>query len=240
MKKFISVLFTLLMCICVAVSLRADDHVVYEMTRTYMGRTTPVIPVEIWFSENSVATVSRGRVIIYRHDMGKRWTVLSESKRYLEEPLFRKENDSRDEFRIQDYGFDYRKSYDWNVRVTGKTEVREGKSCREIILFSEDDFSEETRVIWVTGDVPVDTQRFYDLYMKAEYDPSLLALYEKTPLLRESLLIEGVYTEEPPIAPTIVWKRRLAKAESLEPPPGIYDIPEGFRKVDSWEELYAD
>jgi hypothetical protein len=43
---------------------------------------------------------------------------------------------------------------------------------------------------------------------------------------------------EPAIAPTIIWNFELTKVESAEPPAGIYDIPAGFTKAATREEIY--
>jgi len=240
MPVFIRVLLLLFTFLAAGFHLPADDHVIYEATRTYMGRTTPVMTMEYWYSENKAVLISQGRMTIYRYDLGKRWLVLPELKRYFEESLpASNKGESKDEFRIQDYGFRYQKNYHWRAVETGKTELRNGKNCREVILYGEDDYSEETRQMWLAVYFPVNIPRFFKLFMNAESDPALFSLFEKTPILRQNLLVEGTYSEEPPIAPTIVWNRRLVKAESIEAPSGIYEIPEGMTKVNSLEELYA-
>jgi len=231
----------ILVCLPVAMAL-ADDHVVQELTRTYMGRTTPPRPSEVWMGEDKVCIKDGVVMIITRYDLKKRWTIIVPLKKYLEEDLDAPSGPKPQEekpFRIQEYGFDYEPSYSWTIMKTAEPETIDGRKCRKIIAQGDADYAEEVREMWVSEDVPINFKRYFDLVTKPNLDAQWLKIYDETPELRSGLVVKSVYTSEPPIAPTIVMVTKLVKAEIAPPPPNIYEVPEGMQKVKTREELYA-
>ena len=220
----------------------ADDHVVQEMTRTYMGRTTPPRPSEVWMGEDKVCIKEGVIMIIMRYDLKKRWTIIVPLKKYLEEDLAAPSGQKPQEekpFRIQEYGFNYEPSYSWTIKKAAETETIDGRKCRKIIARGDADYAEEVREMWVSEDVPINFKRYFDLVTKPNLDAQWQRIYEETPELRGGLVVKSVSTSEPPIAPTIVMVNKMVKAEIAPPPPNIYEVPEGMKKVKTREELYA-
>jgi hypothetical protein len=220
----------------------ADDHIVQESSRTYMGRTTPPRPSEVWMGEDKVCIKDGVVIIIIRHDLKKRWTIIAPLKKYLEEDLGVPSGPMPQEekpFRIQEFGFNYEPSYGWTIKKADEVETIDGRKCRKIVAQGEADYAEEVREMWVSEDVPINFKRYYDLVTKPNLDPQWLKIYEATPELKSGLVVKSVSTSEPPIAPTIVMVTKLVKAEIAPPPPNIYEVPEGMQKVKTREELYA-
>jgi hypothetical protein len=220
----------------------ADDHIVQESSRTYMGRTTPPRPSEVWMGEDKVCIKDGVVIIITRYDLKKRWTIIVPLKKYLEEDLGMPSGPKPQEekpFRIQEYGFNYEPSYGWTIKKAAETETLDGRKCRKIAAQGEADYAEEMREMWVSEDVLINFKRYYDLVTKPNLDAQWLKIYEETPELKNGLVVKSVYTSEPPIAPTIVMVTKLVKAEIAPPPPNIYEVPEGMQKVKTREELYA-
>lgn len=220
--------------------LAADDHIVEESTRTYMGRTTPPMISEIWIGENKMCYKGRSFNFIYRYDLKKRYTLNLRNKKYLEEPLEESSKpDEKEKVRIQTLGFDYMPVYDWVVTKTDEEKTIDGHVCRLYILEGDADYAEEKRELWIAQDVPVDLGRYYEFAVKSGLDEEWLKIYEKNPELKHSVTLESQTITEHPIAPTMTWKSKITKIESAEPPEGLYELPEGFQKVETREELYA-
>jgi hypothetical protein len=223
-----------------ALSGAPDDHIVSEQTRTYMGNTTPPAANEVWISDQAV-WISSGRVTaLLRFDLDKRFYLNPAQKRYYEEPLEGKDAAaSSTPERIQEAGWNYVPDYDWVLHDTGDEKAIEGRACRRLTLEGDADYAEEVREYWVSRDVPIDLDRYYRLLTKRELRGGLLAIYEKTPLLRQGFILESRTTTENPIAPTMIWMNKVMKLERADPPAGIYEVPPGFKKVNTLRELYA-
>jgi hypothetical protein len=220
----------------------ADDHIIQEHSRTYMGRTSPPQSAEAWIAADRTSVKDGFFLIITRRDLKKRWVINLRSKRYLEEALPAPEKSMAQEkkpFRIQEYGFDYEPVYDWTLDKGMPTETVEGKTCRKVVARGDADYAEETRESWVTQDVPINVRRAYETLTKPNLNASWLKIYEKTPELRKGFILKSIVTTENPIAPTMVWVTRVTKVEVAAPPAGIYDVPAGMQRVKTAEELYV-
>ncbi len=240
-RQVIGFFAVLAACLPAAVAL-ADDHIVRELTRTYMGRTAPPRPSEVWMGEDKVCIKNGVVIIITRYDLKKRWTIIVPQKKYLEEDLGAPSGPKPQEekpFRIQEYGFNYEPSYGWTIKKAMETETIDGRKCRKILAQGDADYAEEVREMWVSEDVPINFKRYYDLVTKPNLDAQWLKIYDETPELKSGLVVKSVYTSEPPIAPTIVMVNKLVKAEIAPPPPNIYEVPEGMQRVKTREDLYA-
>jgi hypothetical protein len=244
-RRFIAlptVLFAALLASFPAAAALADDHVVQETTRTYMGRTTPPRTSEVWMGKDKVCIKEGAVIIILRHDLNKRWTVIVPRKKYLEEdlsvPVAQKPQEEKP-LRIQEYGFNYEPSYIWTIKKATETETLDGRKCLKIVAQGDAEYREEIREMWVTEDIPIDIVRYYDVVTKPNLDAQWLKIYEETPELKNGFVVKTISTSEPPIAPTIVMVTKLVNVETAAPPPGIYEVPEGMQKVKTREELYA-
>jgi hypothetical protein len=223
-------------------SLMADDHIIREQTRTYAGNTSSPRRSEIWVGESKVYISSGNTVTIMRYDLKKYWTILPAQKRYFEEPLGAGSQPAAKELkpeRIQTVGFGYQPEYDWIIRDPRRSEIVDGKHCRLVILEGVADYARELREIWVTRDTDVDGKRYFQQVLKPGLDPKLAAVYEKSPVLRNGSVVRSRTVTEPAIAPPGILESRIVNMEAAPPPAGIYDIPAGFRKASSLEELYG-
>lgn len=218
----------------------ADDHIVEERTRTYMGRTTPPTKTEMWIGENKRCYQGSSFTLIHRYDLKKRYIINLRNKKYMEEPVEElSKPPEKEETRIQTLGFSYQPIFDWIVTKTDKEKIIDGLTCRLYILEGDADYAEEKRELWVTQDVPIDLDRYYKLIVEPDLDEEWSKIYEKNPELKNSIALESQIITENAIAPTMTWNTRITKIESAEPPEGIYGLPEGFQRVETREELYA-
>jgi hypothetical protein len=223
-------------------TLRADDHIVQEYSMIYMGRTSPPRPSEVWIAADKISIKDGAVMIITRYDLKKRWTIITRSKKYIEEDLAAPAGPKVPEekpFRIQEYGFNYEPSYDWTIEKKTPTETIDGRKCRKIVARGDADYAEEVREMWLTEDVPIDIKRAHEMLTKPNLEAGWLKMYEKTPALKNGFVVKSVLTSENPIAPTMVTITKLTKVEIAPPPPGIYEVPAGMQNVKTFKELYA-
>jgi hypothetical protein len=222
---------------------RADDHIQYEISRSYAGRTFRPQTLEVWIAPDRTYIRDGVVINIVRPDLKVRWTILPSAKKYLEEPLDAPDPATTPQpvpsFRIQDYGFDYEPKYDWSVTSGPAEEIIEGKSCRKITLIGDDDCMEETREFWFSTDLPIDIGRYFDRLVKPDLDPGFRFLYDKHPDLKTALVVKSVTVEGAPIGLPATWTRKLVKAEAAPAPAGIYDLPADLVKVKTQGELFA-
>ena len=234
--------FAVLLTCLLASAVFADDHITQELSRTYMGRTSPPQSSEAWIARDKASIKDGAFLIITRHDLKKRWMVNLRSKKYHEESLaapLKSVAPKKKSFRIQEYGFDYEPVYDWTLDKNMPTETVEGKTCRKVVARGDADYAEEVREIWLTEDVPINIKRAYEVLIKPNLDAHLLKIYEKMPALRKGFVMKSVVTTEWPIAPTMLWVTKVTKVEVAPPPASIYDVPAGMQRVKTVEELYA-
>jgi hypothetical protein len=219
----------------------ADDHVVEESTRTYMGRTLPPMQTEYWVGKDALFMKTRSFSYITRYDLKKKYIINLRNKKYLEEALDApQKKEEKKPFRIQEFGTErYNPVYDWVVRKTDKEKVIDDKKCRLYILDGDADYAEEKREMWVTEDVPIDALRFFERLKQSGLDDEWKKVYEAYPELKKAVTMRNTVTSEHSIAPTMVWNFKLVTVEVADPPEGIYSLPEGLTEVKTREELYA-
>lgn len=213
----------------------ADDHVVWEETRTFMGSAPPPRRSEVWIAKDKVYYLNAGRVgNILRSDLGKMWTVLIGQRRYFEEAMAasatRPEKPAAPA-RIQSVGFDYRPEYEWTLRDSGRTEEVNGRSCRVFTAEGEADYARETRELCVAYGTPIDAKNYFEKMGSLGADPSFVAFYRTTPALNEGLALRMRTVTTPALGSTMTVEIRILSAESTSPPDGVYDIPAGFQKA---------
>jgi hypothetical protein len=220
---------------------RADEHIVSELKRSYMGRTYPVQPSEVWVGGDKVYIRDGAVVLISRHDLKKRWIILPGRKKYLEEPLAapRGGREPANNVRIQEYGFNYEPAFVWTVRETAETAAVNGLSCRKIVARGDAEYAEEIREMWVTSEAPIDIKAYYERVVKPNLDGPWTKIYQNREDLRNGVVMKSRTTSEPAIAPASVTETIVLKIEKAAPPEKIYEIPEGLRKVATRAELYA-
>ncbi|RPI26662.1 MAG: hypothetical protein EHM61_11070 [Acidobacteria bacterium] len=241
MKKQKAVLFSLPVLFLFSLApVGADDHFVERGTRDYMGSTMMVQLREVWIGEKATSVADR-LTVITRYDLGKRWTLAIRAKRYLEEPI---EQEKKAEpvakpQRVQELGWNYRPQFEWTIAATTQEKVIDGRKCRLYLAHGEADYADETRDMWLTKDLPIDVGRMAKHAVRPDDEPLWQALCQAFPDLKHSISLETEVKSEPAIAPASVSHFKVHTIESAAPPPGIYEIPEGFRKVNSPQELTA-
>jgi hypothetical protein len=220
--------------------LAADDHLIEEVTRTYRGNTSPKQIRETWIGADRMAYKMGAFQIVTRYDLKKVWTINPAKKLYFEEDLPAGEAKPEPEkpVRIQELGWDYVPRYDYTARDTDEEQTINGILCRKYIVEGEADFAQETREIWIGRKVPIDLVRYDQKILQSDRDPIWKALSAIDPSLRPAVSMLTRSVSEPAIAPTMIWNFELTKVESAEPPAGIYDIPAGFTKAATREEIY--
>jgi hypothetical protein len=219
----------------------ADDHIVSELKRSYMGRTYPPQPSEVWIGGDGVYVRTGSVVVISRYDLKKKWIILTGRKKYMEEPLaaFPGRREPAKPFRIQEYGFNYEPLFEWTVLETAETATVNGFTCRKMVARGDAEYAEEVREIWVTAEAPIDVKVYFERVIKPNLDGPWTKIYESRGDLRNGLIMKSRTTTEPAIAPTTVTEMSVLKVEKAAPPERIYEIPAGFQKVATRAELYA-
>ncbi len=222
-------------------AVRADDHFVSELKRSYMGRTYPPRPSEVWLGADRVYVRDGPVIVITRHDLKKRWVILPERKRYLEEPLAGSpgKKEASAPVRLQEYGFDYAPAYEWTVRETPETATVGGLLCRKVLARGDAEYAGEVRELWVAESPPVDARLYFERVVRPNLDEAWSRIYQGHGLLKNGVVMKSVTTTEPAIAPATVTEIQVMKLEKAAPPEKIYDLPEGLRKVSTRAELYA-
>jgi hypothetical protein len=220
-------------------ALRADDHIVTEMSRTYMGQVSPPRATETWVCDTAAVYRDRGLTTITRFDLKKRWTILDRNKKYFEESL-EPQAHKTPTVRAQELGFDYEPVYTWKVVETGETRDIMGRTCRKVVAIGDADYAEETREMWVAVEASIDLKRYHARITDSDSDPAWTELVRQSPLLKAGIVLESKHVQTPPIAPEMTWVFRVTKLEAgVAPPPGLYEIPAGFTKAASLDELFA-
>jgi hypothetical protein len=239
-KMTTAVLLAALAAAVGAVPASADDHIMAESRRTYMGRTYPPQMSEIWIGADKVYARDGAVTTIDRYDLGKRWVLNVRTMRYLEEALGAPtgpEAEGGDPARVQELGWSYTPVYVWTGRLTGEEKVVDGRTCVRAILTGIAEYAEETREVWLAKDVPIDVGRYYRRIVQPALTGTLAPVFAKTAALRDRLAVRTVATQEPPIAGRIVWETAMTRIEAATPPAGIYDVPSAFTKAanrDEW------
>jgi hypothetical protein len=213
-----------------------DNHVFFEQTVSLRGHVRPKTLSETWYSENQAYFNSRFLVTIYRRDLQKKWTISPTRKRYLEESLIpgsqdEKSQESPSKIPIREIGWDYEPQYDWIIEKTREKQVINGWECQEVIAEGDADYGEETMELWMSKDVPIDIKRYnsWTRSDKAEWESILKAL----PELEGLFMVKSVQT----VGNRTYHEKTVTKAEVAVPPQGIYELPQGLERVNSWEEL---
>lgn len=234
MNKALAYLFIIAAIPAAGGSARADTHAVVESTRLYMDQETKVT-LEYWIGRDRSSRKAAGRVTVTRGDLGLTWTLDLNEKTYAESALRNPAGPpSRRTPDMKKLWLDvYDPAYDWTITPTGEKKTVAGFNCREFQAVGQADFAEMSATYWVCLELGVPGAAAFHDYLLAQYEgdnrmAALLKILQDNPggfcVYREEMV-------EPSIAPTTRAKVGLSKLEEAEPPPGTYEIPEGFRKV---------
>jgi hypothetical protein len=229
--------FSLLSAIVSFSTAPADDHVILERMRSGMGMRSPARSTEIWLS-NQALYINSGRLItIVRYDLQRRWTLSFQTKRFFEEPITPPEAEKKDSVTIHRLGWDYVPVYDWTVSEKQKEELICDQQCKLIVAEGDADYASESIEFWVTEKVPVNATRFNERVTATISDFDWAGILKAHASLKSQFIMKITDSKAHPIAPEMTYETKVTKIESAAPPPGIYEIPDGFQKVKSSDEL---
>lgn len=215
-----------------AIPVAADDHLLIESRRTYMGRTYPPQTSELWIAADKTYAREGAMVTIERYDLGKRWRINTRAKAFLEEALDAPaEAPSGALARVQELGWTYVPDYVWTGELTKEEKTIDGLPCRKAVLTGIAEYADEVREIWLAKDVPIDVPRYFKRFVQPALSGSLARAFAKTSALRDWLPIQTIVTRDPPIAGRTIWETAAIKIEAARPPDGVYDLPPGLDKA---------
>ena len=216
----------------------ADTHAIVESTRLYMDQETKVTS-EYWIGPDRSSRTAAGRATITRDDLGLVWNLDLEGKTYSESVLGKPGaatpapgRPNRDMRKLWlDY---YEPDFAWTIKETGERKTILGFDCREFRATGQADFAELSAAYWIclTPGLPsAKALRDYSLdqYRGNARLAALLKILEENPGSFCAYREESV---EHSIAPTSRAHTELRRLEEAGAPPGTYEIPAGFRKLD--------
>lgn len=211
----------------------ADVHIIVESKFIYRSMEQKTI-LEYWVTENKIYRKYRDRVQITREDLGLTWNIDVNRKSYMEKKIgYPGKPPSTENLDIHTLEFDYEPGYDWTVQKTGETKVINGFPCRCLLAEGESDFSEIRATYWMCTDVNVPgAEQFHRITLKrGESEKSRGGLLEILKTHKNSFPVFMEEVHEEPIAPSMRFQTTLVTLEETAAPPGIYDIPEGFKNT---------
>ncbi len=213
--------------------LNADVHVKTETTRLYMDFEV-TYPNEVWLTEGKSYRKVRNSVFITHEDLGIRWYIDLGKKTYSEMKLEGDRAIEEQEEDIHTAGLFYNPKYDWEVIDTGEEKEFNGFRSRCFLANGDADFAEIASTYWicVVEDVP-GGREFRDYMLEqVKNDPQRPKLHDLMLKYEAGFPVYREDTIENAIAPTMFYIIKLLKLEVAEAPPGIYDIPDGFKKLE--------
>jgi hypothetical protein len=237
MNKAMACLFIIPGLLAAGAAARADTHAVVESTRLYMDQQTKVT-FEYWVAPDRSSRKAAGRATITRDDLGLVWNLDLDGKSYSESVLRKPaaapppSGPGRDMRKLWlDY---YEPDFAWTIKDTGERKTVNGFDCREFRATGEADFAEMDAAYWICLTPGIPGGKALHDYSLGQYRgdgrmAALLKLLEENP---EGFCAYREETVEPSIAPTARAYTGLMKLEEAEAPPGTYEIPAGFRKLD--------
>lgn len=218
--------------------LSADVHVKTETTRFYMDYEM-TYPNELWLTEGKTYRKVRNSVFITRKDLGIMWHFDLGKKTYTEMKLEGEGVLDKKEGDIHIAGLFYDPDYDWEVVDTGEEKTINGFQSRCFLANGDADFAEAESTYWICVAENVPGGREFRDYMMEQVkdDPKRHKLHDLMQKYETGFPVYREDTFENAIAPTIFYKIKLLELEVAKAPTGIYDIPEGYKKLEESAKL---
>jgi hypothetical protein len=236
LKKKLSWFFPLLLLPFLAsafvpLAYAGDIHAVVEGSRTYMDFTRKTVN-EYWLSGEKIYRKAETYLFITRKDLGVEWSVNLKDNTYYERKIEAEEPFAPEKEDIHTLGWEYNPQYDWDIRETGEAKDINGYSCQHVVARGDADFSEITLHLWLARDVPGTAD--YVQYMAEQLKLDMLrrAIGEILSKFKDRLPLEREEIIESPIAPTMRNVAKITKFETSDPPPNIYELPQGAKKME--------
>jgi len=236
MIKATALVFAILAGLSAGTWARADTHAVVESKRLYMDQETRVT-FEYWIGRDMSVRKAAGRATITRDDLGLVWNLDLERKSYTESVL-RKPAEAAPARRDPDmrklWLNYYEPEYAWTIKATGERKSVNGFDCREFRATGEADFAELSAAYWICLTPGIPGGKAFRDYCLTQYegDSRMAALFKLLEENPEGFCAYREETVEHSIAPTARAHTGLTALEEAEAPPGTYDIPAGFKRLD--------
>ncbi len=235
MKRAVICLFAILGSLSAGRGARADTHAVVESKRLYMDQETRVT-FEYWIGRDRSMRKAASRATITRDDLGLVWNLDLDGKSYTEsvlrKPAAAEPSRHNPDMRKLWLNY-YEPDYAWTIRDTGERRSVNGLACSEFRATGEADFAELSAVYWICQTPGVPGGKAFRDYCLSQYEgdsrmAALSKLLEENP---DGFCAYREETVEPSIAPAARAYTGLTALEEAEAPPGTYDIPAGFKKL---------
>ena len=235
MTRFAAGLFIVAVCLSAAGRARADSHAVVESTRLYMDQETKM-SFEYWIAGDRSSRSAAGRTTITRDDLGLVWNLDLGAKSYTETVIPKPPAPpSRQRLDMRKLWLDfYEPDFAWTIRETGASRPFNGFDCREFRASGEADFAEMSAVYWICLAPEVPGGQGVSRLL-ADAVPGVPAGWRPPEApggeLRRFLRLPGGDGREFD-RPDSPGDHEAEELEETEAPPGTYEIPAGFRKLD--------
>jgi len=235
MKPIVALVLLLLLAPLAA---QADTHIVREShTDGYYsgGRITPPddSTIEMWIGEKRMAYVARTSKVVIDLEKQRMLVMNLRDESYAETPLpvdMAVLLTEEDHARIAPY------QRQGTVSATEGTRILDEKECKgweieDWIVYQGARYNEREVRAWTTADVPFDMAEFETMFVSLAALNNLSAEYTRQILAVGGFQVateEVWYDEAQPVRTTT----RVVEMKVMDPPAGIYAVPEGFTKKD--------
>ncbi len=212
--------------------LASETHAIFESSRTYMDHTVSYTD-EYWLAEGKMYWKRNNRVFIEREDLGLMWSIDLRARTYTERKIEKdRQVPEEQEQDIHSLGYSYDPDYDWEVIDNKEEKGINGFPCKGFVIDGDADFTEIKIQLWICTDAQIPgSAELHRLLVNSYKNDSqrkpIADILEKYP---KSFPVFQEETIENPIAPTMTYRINLQLLEKIEPPAGIFELPEGFEK----------
>jgi hypothetical protein len=217
-------------------------HLLLERSRSTQLISRPPDTTEVWIGENAVVVTTRTESILFRYDLNRLLFLRPSPGVYFESGLDSREQEEQlADTSIHTKGWEYTPLYDWTVEDMKEEKTIEGYPCHHYVARGEADYSERTLDLWVTGESPIRLDRYNDrrFYSHIPGDPRSEELLKAFPDLYTSVIVSSHEKFVPAIASETTIDRRIILIERKQPPPGVFEVPGTFKRLETYDE-YLD
>jgi len=243
MKKHFLCLAMIAGLTIIASELAADVHIVAKSSYKWFGREYPS-RIEAWISADKDSIQKSYETVIVRRDLGLRWRLNPAKKIYVESLLSQGSSAPSPQMKSQKpetekksddlrfIGHDYQPEYEWSVQELNESATLLGFSCKVFLIKGEADFSHVEIKLWVFPKGKSEgLSTVEEVFNASRWDnegiEQILKIMAGYP---DGGLIKLQQTGDPAIGTIRTLDAEVKTWEKKNPPPGIYEIPEGYKK----------
>jgi hypothetical protein len=213
----------------------ADLHLTKEQKTTWKDHPRKFESVtEIWKTGDKEYRKFRDRIFITRRDLKKVWMIDLKTKQYTESSLEKPKppRPRGPKEKLHNEGYDYKPDYDWIIQKTEEEKEICGLLCKKLLIDGDADFSEKIIELWITDDIGIDFNLYKDLH-KYFQGSEAFALTNKFEELKDQFILKETVRTVDPIASESISEQKYTTVEDIPAPEGIYELPDGLKKVES-------